>query len=699
MLSANNSLLNACSRSESLIQSCRPVGRVVKFPWPARPLARLLRHRFALIAVLALSALLQAAGAAPADASAAPANALTSLPTAAPANAELRANAPLDAPTNTSASTAISAPAKAAGESPTGVRDPASCQVARFSDVGWTDVTSTTAVVTQLLRSIGYSPTVTVLSVPVTFASMANNDIDVFLGNWMPAQAGDRARYVKDGSVVVIRANLTGAKYTLAVPAYTYAAGLHDFSDIQRFAPALKNSIYGIEPGNDGNRHVLDMLKQNMFGLGGFKLVESSEQGMLSQVERAYRDKQPIVFLAWDPHPMNMRFDLKYLSGGDAVFGPNYGGAIIYTVTRRGYTAQCPNVGRLLTNIKFTLRGESEMMAAILDRHEAPEIAATEWLKANPTVTKAWLDGVLTFDGRPAASTLAHAVPPPRPGGFEQWVVSHKIPLGDAIAVAIDYIKAHGTFLFDGISIAIRTVVDGLTGLLRALPAPALILAFAVLAWVLRRSLPLAAFVALALLFILNQGYWEATLETLSLVIVATLASAAIGVPLGIAAAHRPRLFAAMRPVLDLMQTLPTFVYLIPTLVLFGLGVVPGLISTVIFALPAPIRLTHLGISSVPKPLLEAGEAFGATPMQLLWKVELPSASSTIVAGITQCIMLSLSMVVIAALVGAGGLGVPVVRALNSVQIGMGFESGFTIVLLAIILDRMSRPKERGTSQ
>ena len=165
--------------------------------------------------------------------------------------------------------------------------------------------------------------------------------------------------------------------------------------------------------------------------------------------------------------------------------------------------------------------------------------------------------------------------------------------------------------------------------------------------------------------------------------------------PIGIAAAHRPRLFAALRPVLDLMQTLPTFVYLIPTLVLFGLGVVPGLISTIIFAVPAPIRLTHLGISSVPRTLLEAGEAFGATPMQRLWKIELPSARPTILAGITQCIMLCLSMVVIAALVGAGGLGVPVVRALNSVQVDMGFEAGIAIVLLAIILDRISRPGRR----
>jgi len=596
------------------------------------------------------------------------------------------------------ASVGAAPPARANDISPAHA-DPPSCQTVRFSDVGWTDVTATTALVSELVRSIGYTPTVTVLSVPVTFASMRNKDIDVFLGNWMPSQEADRAPYMADGSVVVIGPNLTGAKYTLAVPAYAYAAGLKDFKDIQHFAAPLNNSIYGIEPGNDGNRLVLKMLKQNQFGLGDFKLVESSEQGMLAQVERAVRDQQPVVFLAWEPHPMNMRFDLKYLNGGDDVFGPNFGGATIYTVARQGYSGECPNIGHLLTNLKFTLRGESEMMGAILDKHEAPEVAAAHWLKANPATVSAWLDGVFTFDGRPAQNSLGREALAPRAGGFEQWITGHKIPVGDAMTVAIGYIKSHGTFFFDGISIAIRGMVNGVTALLRALPAPLLILAAAVLAWGLRRSWALAGFVALALLFILNQGYWVATLETLSLVLVATLASTAIGVPVGIAAAHRPRLFAALRPVLDLMQTLPTFVYLIPTLVLFGLGVVPGLISTVIFALPAPIRLTHLGISSVPKPLIEAGEAFGATPMQLLWKVELPSASSTIIAGITQCIMLSLSMVVIAALVGAGGLGVPVVRALNSVQVGMGFEAGFTIVLLAIILDRVSRPKERGVTR
>jgi len=577
--------------------------------------------------------------------------------------------------------------------------EPQSCMQVKMADPGWTDIDATNAMAGVVLKALGYKQSVSNLSVPITYQGLKKGQVDAFLGNWMPAQEADRKPYDADGSVVVIGPNLLGAKYTLAVPAYAYDAGLKDFNDIHRFAAALNNSIYGIEPGNDGNRLVLKMLKQSEFGLGEFKLVESSEQGELAQVERAYRSKEPIVFLAWEPHPMNMRFDLKYLNGGDDVFGPNFGGAIIYTVTRKGYSAECPNIGHLLTNLKFTLRGESEMMAAILDRHEQPDVAAAAWLRANPTAAKAWLEGVRTFDGRPAFAALARAAPPLRHGGFEEWVVSHKIPVGDSMAIAIDTIKTHGTFLFDGISIVIRGMVNGVTTVLRLLPAPLLIVAVAALAYALRRSWTLTAFVALALLFILNQGYWIATLETLSLVLVATLTSAAIGVPLGIAAAHRPRLFAALRPALDLMQTLPTFVYLIPTLVLFGLGVVPGLISTVIFALPAPIRLTHLGISSVPRPLIEAGEAFGATPTQLLWKIELPSAAATIIAGITQCIMLSLSMVVIAALVGAGGLGVPVVRALNSVQVGMGFEAGFTIVLLAIILDRISRPKERGASR
>ncbi|MGH8232074.1 MAG: choline ABC transporter permease subunit [Steroidobacteraceae bacterium] len=580
----------------------------------------------------------------------------------------------------------LAAGANAALENP-------ACRAVRLSDIGWTDVTATTALFSVLLRDLGYAPQVNVLSLPVTYASMKNGDIDVFLGNWMPSQQADRQPYLADGSIEVVGANLSGAKYTLAVPAYTYDAGLKDFADIQHFASQLNHSIYGIEPGNDGNRLVLSMISHDQFGLKDFKLVESSEQGMLAQVERSVREHAPIVFLAWDPHPMNMRFDLRYLSGGDAVFGPNFGGASVYTNTRAGYLAACPNVARLLKNLHFTLRSEDQLMAAILDRHQPPELAAAAWLQANRSTVAAWLDGVETFDGKPAIAAVYAAAARSSGWSFENWVSAHKIPVGDAVAVAIEYVKGHGRLLFDIVSNVIRGSVDGLTALLMAIPAPLLVLALAALAWVLRRSIPLAVFVAAALLFIMNQGYWAATLETLSLVIVAALLSTAIGVPLGIAAAHRPRLFAAMRPVLDLMQTLPTFVYLIPTLVLFGLGVVPGLISTVIFALPAPIRLTQLGISSVPQPLIEAGHAFGSTGLQMLWKVELPSAAPTILAGVTQCIMLSLSMVVIAALVGAGGLGVPVVRALNSVQVGMGFEAGFVIVLLAIILDRMSRPR------
>ncbi|TNE85311.1 MAG: choline ABC transporter permease subunit [Deltaproteobacteria bacterium] len=584
------------------------------------------------------------------------------------------------------AATLCAAPA-AAQES-----DPASCGAVRFADIGWTDVTATTGVASHLLRELGYEPETTMLSVPVTYASMQNGDIDVFLGNWMPSMANDREAYVADGSVEVVRANLEGAKYTLAVPLYTHEAGLADFADIQRFAEPLDGKIYGIEPGNDGNRLILGLIEHNDFGLGAFELVESSEQGMLSQVARKVDAREPIVFLGWAPHPMNTRFEMRYLTGGDDSFGPDFGGATVYTNVRAGYLEQCPNVGKLLDNLVFTPAMESTLMGAILDRKLAPEAAAAEYLAAHPDQRDAWLDGV-----QPFAHGTAEAEEADAPRTFEDRVRRYKIPLGAAFAAGIDFIQAYGGGLVNAVSSALGAAIDGTTALLNWLPAPLLILLTALLAWVLHRSWKLVVLVVGSLLFIMNLGYWAATLETLSLVFIATLLSTVIGVPLGIAAAHRPRLHAAMRPLLDLMQTLPTFVYLIPTMVLFGLGVVPGLISTVIFALPAPIRLTHLGITSVPRPLLDAVDAFGATPTQRLFKVELPHAMPTIMAGVTQCIMLSLSMVVIAALVGAGGLGVPVVRALNTVQVDMGFEAGFAIVLLAILLDRIGRPPEEAS--
>ncbi len=276
-----------------------------------------------------------------------------------------------------------------------------------------------------------------------------------------------------------------------------------------------------------------------------------------------------------------------------------------------------------------------------------------------------------------------------------EWITSNKIPLGVWLKNFVAFLNQYAQGFFDTIALVLDTVIEAILQVMLWFPPLALVAIFAAGAWFLHRSIGLTIFVVAGLLLVINLGYWVATVETLALVVCATLVCVAIGVPVGIAAAHRPWLYTAIRPILDLMQTIPTFVYLIPTLVLFGLGMVPGLISTVIFAIPAPIRLTHLGISSVPKQLHEAGEAFGATKRQLLFKVELPYALPTIMAGITQCIMLSLSMVVIAALVGADGLGKPVVRALNTVNVGMGFEAGLAIVILAILLDRVCKRPER----
>ena len=270
-----------------------------------------------------------------------------------------------------------------------------------------------------------------------------------------------------------------------------------------------------------------------------------------------------------------------------------------------------------------------------------------------------------------------------------------KIPVGLWGKELIDLMTTNFATAFDAVSLALEALINGLTDALLWFPPLVLIALIAGLAYWLQRSWWLVGGVVASLLFIVNQGYWEPTINTLSLVGVATFLCMLIGVPVGIAAAHRPWLYTAIRPVLDLMQTLPPFVYLIPTVVLFGLGVVPGLISTVVFAVPAPIRLTYLGVSSTPKQLSEAAESFGATKSQLLWKVELPHAMPTIMAGFTQAIMLSLSMVVIAAFVGAGGLGTYVVRGLQQLRPEMGIESGLAIVILAILLDRICRQPER----
>ncbi|KRB50795.1 choline ABC transporter permease subunit [Rhizobium sp. Root708] len=276
------------------------------------------------------------------------------------------------------------------------------------------------------------------------------------------------------------------------------------------------------------------------------------------------------------------------------------------------------------------------------------------------------------------------------------WITDAKIPIGPWAKAFVDWLTTNADWFFNELAFVLSHVIAALLFVLQKPHPLIVILAISGIAYWLRRSLVVAVFSCLGLLLIMNQGYWKETTETLALVLASTFVSMIVGIPLGIAAARRAWVYSLLRPILDLMQTIPTFVYLIPALILFGLGMVPGLIATVIFAIPAPIRLTRLGIISTPPSLVEAAESFGATPIQVLRKVELPYATPQIMAGVTQTIMLSLSMVVIAALVGADGLGVPVVRALNTVNVAKGFEAGLCIVILAIILDRMFRTAGEG---
>jgi glycine betaine/proline transport system substrate-binding protein len=277
--------------------------------------------------------------------------------------------------------------------------DPDSCSTVHFSDVGWTDITSTTATAAVVLKGLGYTPDIKVLSVPVTYQSLKNKDMDVFLGNWMPTQEKDVRPFLDDKSVESFGPNLVGAKYTLATNAKGAELGIKDFKDIAAHKDDLDGKIYGIEPGNDGNRLVMDMIDKDTFGLKGMEVVESSEQGMLAQVARSEKEGKPVVFLGWEPHPMNENFKLTYLTGGDDVFGPDFGGAKVFTNVRAGYLNDCPNVGALLKNMIFSLEMENQIMGKILNDGQDPEKAATEWLKANPSAIEPWLAGVKTRDG------------------------------------------------------------------------------------------------------------------------------------------------------------------------------------------------------------------------------------------------------------------------------------------------------------
>ncbi|MDR6234547.1 choline ABC transporter substrate-binding protein [Pseudomonas oryzihabitans] len=285
--------------------------------------------------------------------------------------------------------------------------EPESCHNVRFADVGWSDLAITNSMARYLLGALGYDTEVIRLSLPNSYTALAQNDADVFLGNWMPAQAKVSQPFIDNGSIERLHSNLEGARYTLAVPQYVYDAGVKTFADIARFGDRFDHTLYGIEKGNDGNALVKKMIASNAFGLGGFKLDESSEQGMLNQVRMKHLlNNQWIVFLAWEPHPMNLRYKLAYLDGGDDYFGPHQGGATVYTLVRKGYTQQCPNVGKLLGNLVFTPAMENTLMDRVANEQENPRRAVRTWLKQNPEQLEAWLKGVNTRSGNPGNAAV-----------------------------------------------------------------------------------------------------------------------------------------------------------------------------------------------------------------------------------------------------------------------------------------------------
>jgi glycine betaine/proline transport system substrate-binding protein len=288
--------------------------------------------------------------------------------------------------------------------------DDASCKTVRLGAVGWTDVVATSAVATTLLQGLGYETKQTQASQQIIFAGIQKGQVDAFLGYWKPIMDDNIKPFLEAGAVKVADTpSLNDAIAVLAVPSYSADKGLKTLADIARFKDELGGKIYGIEAGSGANTAIQKMIDSNQFGLGGFKLIESSEAGMLAAVGRAVRSEKPVVFFGWKPHPMNLSMPITYLTGTEDVFGPNDGAATVSTVTSPDYATRCPNANRLLTNLRFTSAQEAELMQPIMDRAE-PATAARDWLKANPQMVKDWLAGVTTFDGQPATPAVVAAL-------------------------------------------------------------------------------------------------------------------------------------------------------------------------------------------------------------------------------------------------------------------------------------------------
>ncbi|WP_457945003.1 choline ABC transporter substrate-binding protein [Vreelandella alkaliphila] len=284
------------------------------------------------------------------------------------------------------------------------------CSSVRFAEVGWTDITATTALASEVLEALGYETRVDTVSVPIAYAGMGNNDFDVFLGNWMPSMASISDPYVERGEVERLVVNLEGAKYTLAVPQYVYDAGVTSVNDLAEHADQFEQRLHGIEAGNDGNELIEQMIDDNAYGLGDWQVVDSSEAGMLAELRARVPNEKWMVFLGWEPHPMNTNFDMAYLSDAGDYFGPNLGGATVHTNTRAGFVEACPNVGELLKNMTFTLEMENQLMSAIMDDGVDPREAARSYLNENGEVLEAWLEGVTTRTGEEALPAVQAAL-------------------------------------------------------------------------------------------------------------------------------------------------------------------------------------------------------------------------------------------------------------------------------------------------
>jgi glycine betaine/proline transport system substrate-binding protein len=272
----------------------------------------------------------------------------------------------------------------------------ASCAKVKLGDPGWSDIAVTNGIASFLLEGLGYQTQSQTLAVPIIYAGLQKGQIDVFLGNWMPAQQSNYDKFVASGEVDQLAQNLDGTEYTLAVPTYAYEAGVKTFADLDKHADKFDRKLYGIASGSPANESIRQMIAADEFGLGDWTLVESSEQAMLVQVGRAVKREQFVVFLGWTPHPMNVQYDMNYLRGGEKYFGAS---GQVNTLARKGYAQQCPNAGKLLSNLKFTQDMENSIMDRVLSKQASNDAAIKDWLQANPQVLDAWLDGVTTRDG------------------------------------------------------------------------------------------------------------------------------------------------------------------------------------------------------------------------------------------------------------------------------------------------------------